>query len=65
MDDPTWEQLEGCRKVDLQTIATHFSMAVPKPVLKRDLKSLVSDRCLEEGILVVPELKSQVALELE
>ena len=58
LDDPTWEQLDGCRKVDLETIAAHFSMAVPKPVLKKDLKSLVVERCLEEGILVVPEVKS-------
>ena len=41
----------------MATIAAHFSMDVPKQVLKRDLKSLVLDRCIEEGILVL-ELKS-------
>ena len=36
-DEPTWEQLEGCRKVDLETIATHINMNVTKLILERDL----------------------------
>lgn len=51
---PTVEQLDRCRKDDLLRIAAHYQIAVSRQQLKREIKSTVSQRLGELGVLVVP-----------
>lgn len=51
---PTVEQLDKCRKDDLLCIAAHFQIAVLKQRLKKEIKSTVSQRLAELGVLVLP-----------
>ncbi|XP_067230426.1 uncharacterized protein [Chanodichthys erythropterus] len=51
---PSVEQLNKCRKDDLLCIAAHFKIAVTKQQLKRDIKSIIVQRLVELGVLVLP-----------
>lgn len=39
--NPSWEQIEKCRKDELVAIANHYQIAVGKQALKSEIKSLV------------------------
>ncbi|XP_077962647.1 uncharacterized protein LOC144410342 [Gasterosteus aculeatus] len=56
LSQPSVEQLDVCRKDDLLQLATHFGISVPKTILKRVLKPMLSLALVERGIIVVPEL---------
>ncbi|XP_058610941.1 uncharacterized protein LOC131526610 [Onychostoma macrolepis] len=51
---PTVEQFDKCRKDDLMCIAAHFKIAVSKQRLKKEIKSTVSQRLVELGVLELP-----------
>ena len=50
---PSYEQIDRCRKDDLYEIAQHFSLAVNKQLLKKELKALVVDELVKRGLLVL------------
>ena len=52
VDSPRLDQVDGCRKDDLVQIANHFSITLPKQILKRELKALIVDKLVEQEILV-------------
>lgn len=56
LSQPSVEQLDVCRKDDLLQLAAHFGISVPKTILKRVLKPMLSLALVERGIIVVPEL---------
>lgn len=51
---PSVERLNKCRKDDLLCIAAHYKIAVTKQQLKRDIKSIIVQRLVELGVLVLP-----------
>ena len=51
VNNPTWAELDTCSEDNLLCIAAQFNVILPKQMLKRDLKSLVSNKLVEEGLL--------------
>lgn len=60
MSNPTWGELDSCRKADVMEIATHFQLSVQK-LLKREIKCLVVGKLLEQGTLVLPVVSDKHA----
>lgn len=58
LKNPTWADLAACRKENLFSLAAHFKMNVSKQMLKRELKSLITEKLVEEGLLRLPALPS-------
>lgn len=53
LSSPSWEELHVCRKHDLFAIAAHFELNVSRQLVKEDLKTAVSNKLVEEGLLPV------------
>ncbi|XP_039894583.1 uncharacterized protein LOC120737796, partial [Simochromis diagramma] len=53
LSNPSWEELNVCRKHDLFAIAAHFELNVSRQMVKEDLKTAVSNKLVEEGLLPV------------
>lgn len=49
--NPTLNQLDLCRKVDLYFVATHFSIPVSSTLVKREMKEAVVSGLVQKGIL--------------
>ena len=54
LDNPTWEGFENCRRVDLETLADHFDISVPRGFVKAEVKALVLAALMEKQVLVLP-----------
>ncbi|XP_013883987.1 uncharacterized protein LOC106532479, partial [Austrofundulus limnaeus] len=55
LNNPSWEDFNVCRKQDLFSIAAHFELSVTKQMIKQELKSIVSNKLMEEGLLPVSD----------
>jgi len=55
LENPSLEELDGCRKDDLLMIASHFQISVKKQSLKNEIKSVVYSRLVEMNVLTLPE----------
>ncbi|XP_039896814.1 uncharacterized protein LOC120739179 [Simochromis diagramma] len=53
LSNPSWEELNVCRKHDLFAIAAHFELNVSRQMVKEDLKTAVSNKLVDEGLLPV------------
>ncbi|CAG6021938.1 unnamed protein product, partial [Menidia menidia] len=53
LENPFWGELEVRRKEDLFLIAMHFELDVTKQIVKKEMKSVVSNKLVEEGLLSV------------
>lgn len=56
LESPSLEKLNNCRVDDLTEIAVHFNVSFAKPILKRDLKTLVLVKLVELGLIDLPVL---------
>lgn len=54
LDNPSWEVFDKCRRVDLMTLADHYSVSIPQSLVKAEVKRLVLNVLLEEQVLVLP-----------
>ena len=41
LENPTWEDFERCRRVDLQALADHYSVAIPTGLVKAEVREKV------------------------
>ena len=53
LDNPMWEGFDKCRRVDLLTLADHYSVSIPQSLVKVEVKQLVLNVLLEEQVLVL------------
>ena len=54
LDNPLWEVFDKCRRVDLLTLADHYSVSIPQSLVKVEVKQLVLNVLLEEQVVVLP-----------
>lgn len=54
VSDPSLNQLETCRKDDLFAIADHYGISVSTSLLKCDLKAVVVEGLISEGVFGLP-----------
>lgn len=52
IESPSWECLDQCLVADLKAIADHYGIAMPKKVLKPELKSIIGQALVEQGVLL-------------
>lgn len=58
LENPSLEELDGCRKDDLLMIASHFQISVKKQSLKNEIKSVVYSRLVEMNVLTLLQLRT-------
>ncbi|TKS66044.1 hypothetical protein D9C73_000100 [Collichthys lucidus] len=54
--NPSLVQLDKCKKSELREIAEYFGVAASGTLVKAELKAVVLDRLLAEGVLGLPAL---------
>ncbi|XP_049912636.1 uncharacterized protein LOC126397732 [Epinephelus moara] len=56
--NPTMDKLERCTKADLFLIASFFDVSIPLNARKVEIKSCLSQRLVEKGVIKVAKLQS-------
>lgn len=52
LENPSTASLDACKKKDLLSLAEHFEIVLPRTRRKQEIKLLVFDKLVSEGILV-------------
>ncbi|KAF3706922.1 hypothetical protein EXN66_Car000093 [Channa argus] len=58
--NPTIEKLQRCTKADLFLIASFFDVPVPLNARKAEVRAILSEKLVEEGVVTMPKPKQKV-----